>query len=196
MEGIAMNVETQLKSRPAQRAAQPAQATPGPISLGFLPEAARFSLRIAPADLAAASKAFGLALPPRVGEASEKGGRRALCLGPDEWLLRAGEAEQATIEEAFAAIYGIAPHSLVSIGDREIGLFVEGPEAATLLSVGCPIDLDRLAVGSGKRTVFDGVQVVLFRESAERFTLEAWRSFVPHVWELLNTANRELIAGL
>jgi sarcosine oxidase, subunit gamma len=193
MEGIAMNVQTQLRSGPAE---QSAQATPGPISLGFLPAVARFSLRIAPADLAAASNAFGLALPSQVGKASGKGGRRALCLGPDEWLLQAGEAEQGAVEEAFAAIYGVAPHSLVSIGDREIGLFVEGPEAATLLSVGCPIDLDRLAVGSGKRTVFDGVQVVLFRESAERFTLEAWRSFVPHVWELLNVANRELIAGL
>lgn len=188
-----MNVQTQLKSRPAERAAQ---AAPGPTSLGFLPAAARFSLRIAPADLAAASGAFGLALPSRIGEASEEGGRRALCLGPDEWLLRAGEAEQETVEEAFAAIYGVAPHSLVSIGDREIGLFVEGPEAATLLSVGCPIDLDRLAVGSGKRTVFDGVQVVLFREGAERFTLEASRSFVPHVRALLDTASRELIAGL
>ena len=185
-----MDVHTQLKSR------QAVQATPGPMSLGFLPAVARFSLRIAPADLATASNAFGFELPSRIGEASGKGSRRALCLGPDEWLLWAGEAEQGAIEEAFAASYGAAPHSLVSIGDREVGLFVEGPEAATLLSVGCPIDLDRLAVGSGKRTVFDGVQVVLFRESAERFTLEVWRSFVPHVWELLNTANRELIAGL
>ncbi len=185
-----MNVHTQLRFRPA------AQAAPGPMSLGFLPAVARFSLRIAPADLATASNAFGLALPSQVGEASEKGGRRALCLGPDEWLLWAGEAEQEAVEEAFAAIYRVAPHSLVSIGDREVGLFVEGPEAATLLSVGCPIDLDRLAVGSGKRTILDGAQVVLFRETPERFTLEVWRSFVPHVWELLNTANRELVAGL
>jgi sarcosine oxidase, subunit gamma len=185
-----MNAYNQLQFKLA------ATTAPGPVSIGFLPETARFNLRIDPASLEAASEAFGLALPSRIGEASSQGSRRALCLGPDEWILWAGEAEGGAIEDAFASLYDTAPNSLVSVSDREIALFLQGPEAATLLSVGCPIDLDRIAPGSGKRTVIDNVQVVLFREAAERWTLEVWRSFLPHVWELLNTANRELAAGL
>ena len=173
-----------------------ASTAPGPVSIGFLPETARFSLRIAPADLAAASDAFGLALPTRIGEVSSQGSRRALCLGPDEWILWADEAEGTAIEDAFASLYGTVPNSLVSVSDREIALFLEGPDAATLLAAGCPTDLDRIAPGSGKRTVIDNVQVVLFREGPERWNVEVWRSFLPHVWELLNTANRELAAGL
>jgi sarcosine oxidase, subunit gamma len=185
-----MNAYNQLQFKLA------ATTAPGPVLIGFLPENARFSLRIYPAELAAASDAFGLALPTRIGEVSSQGSRRALCLGPDEWILWADEAEGAAIEDAFASLYGTVPNSLVSVSDREIALFLQGPAATTLLSVGCPIDLDRIAPGSGKRTVIDNVQVVLFREAAERWTLEVWRSFLPHVWELLNTANRELAAGL
>lgn len=171
-------------------------ARPGPVTLAVLPEAARFSLRVGPADLAAASEAFGLPLPTRIGAAAGAGTRRALCLGPDEWRLRAEAAEGPALERAFAAVYARAPHALVDVGDREVSLSVEGPEASTLLSVGCPLDLDALAIGSGTRTVFDGVQVVLEREGAERFTLDVWRSFAPFVWALLNVANREFAAGL
>jgi sarcosine oxidase, subunit gamma len=185
-----MNAYNQLQFGLATKAAS------GPVSLGFLPETARFSLRIDPDHLAAASDAFGLALPARIGEACAEGARRALCLGPDEWILWAAEAEESAVEDAFASLAETLPHSLVSVSDREVALFLEGPEAATLLSVGCPIDLSRIAPGSGKRTVLDTVQVVLFREAPDRWAVEVWRSFLPHVWELLNTANRELAAGL
>lgn len=168
----------------------------GPVAIRILPEVARFSLRIAPADLGVASEAFGVALPGRIGEIAAFGSRRALCLGPDEWLLHAEEEEAHVIEAAFAERYAATPHSLVAIGDREISISLEGEEAATLLSTGCPIDLERLAPGTGKRTIFDSVSVVLIREEKDRFTLEAWRSFMPHVLGLLETANRELAAGL
>lgn len=168
----------------------------GPVTIRILPAVARFSLRIAPADLGVASEAFGVALPARIGEIAASGSRRALCLGPDEWLLHADEAEGPAIEAAFAARYVETPHSLVSTSDREIGIVLEGAEAATLLSTGCPIDLEHLAPGTGKRTLFDSVGVVLIREAGDRFTLEAWRSFMPHVLGLLETANREIAAGL
>ncbi len=181
-----MNVDTRF---------QP-DGTAGPVTVRILAPVARFSLRIDPANLAVASEAFGLVLPTRIGEITESGTRRALCLGPDEWLLHADEAEGAAIEAAFATRYADTPHSLVSTGDREIGISLSGAEAATLLSVGCPVDIERIALGSGKRTVFDGVGIVLIREGDGRFTLEAWRTFMPHVLALLDTANRELAAGL
>ena len=139
---------------------------------------------------------FGLDLPARVGARASAAGRSALCLGPDEWVLHAPEAEAAAIRDAFAAIAAEASHSLVDISDREIALGLEGPAVLDLLACGCPRDLARLPVGAGTRTVFDSAQVVLTREAEDRFRLEVWRSFAPHVRALLTTATAELAAGL
>jgi sarcosine oxidase subunit gamma len=64
-----------------------------------------------------------------------------------------------------------------------------------LLSVACPLDLRRMAPGSAKRTLFDTAQIVLLRDAPERFRIEVWRSFFPHVHELLQIANAELASG-
>jgi sarcosine oxidase subunit gamma len=165
-----------------------------PVALTVAPEAARFNLRIDPGQLAPASEAFGLALPPRIGAGAQGGARRALCLGPDEWVLSATEQDRDAIVAAFAGLG--APHSLVETSDREIAVTIEGAAAAEALSVGCPADVARMEVGAGARTVFDGVQVVLYRDAPDRFTLEVWRSFLPHVLDLLETANREFAIGL
>jgi sarcosine oxidase subunit gamma len=168
----------------------------GPVTLTVDDSSARFSLRIAPADLAAASRAFGLALPTRIGDRATAGGRQALCLGPDEWVLHAPRSEREAIAAAFFDLSDGVPHSLVDVSDRERTIRLTGPKAADIIAIGCPIDLGRLAPGRGTRTVFDGVTVVLRRDGAEDFTLDAWRSFAPHVWEMLTLANRELAAGL
>ena len=168
----------------------------GQVLLTVQPEAARFNLRIDPGHLAAASDAFGLALPSVIGRGARDGARRALCLGPDEWVLSAAATDRDAIVGAFASRYAELPHSLVEISDREIAVTLEGASAVTLLTVGCPVDVASFAVGSGARTIFDGVQVVLYRDGLDRFTLEIWRSFLPHVLELLETANQEIAAGL
>ena len=67
------------------------------------------------------------------------------------------------------------PHSLVEISDREIAVTLEGPEATTLLTVGCPADVAGFDVSTGARTIFDGVQVVLYRDAR---TDLRWRSGV------------------
>jgi len=56
-------------------------------------DVARFSLRIAPASAQSAGAAFGTPLPTRIGGMVENGGRTALQLGPDEWVLLAPVAE-------------------------------------------------------------------------------------------------------
>jgi sarcosine oxidase subunit gamma len=148
----------------------------------------RVSLRLA--DPAAA----GLALPTTVGAMTAEGGRTALCLGPDEWLIEAPEADSAALLATLDAI--AQPHSAVEISDREITLALEGPAVLDLLATGCPRDLAAMPVGSGARTVFDTVQVVLVRDAETRFRLTVWRSFAPHVRALLDIAVREFAAGL
>ncbi|WP_425101418.1 sarcosine oxidase subunit gamma [Tropicibacter sp. S64] len=166
------------------------------VSVTQLAPVARFNLRIAPSDLGVASQAFGIDLPTRIGQGTRNGDRAAYCIGPDEWLLHAAEADQPSIVAAFDKARAGTPHSLVVISDRELTIGITGPAARELLSTGCPLDLSRLTVGGAKRTVFDSAQMVLIRDGEDAFRIEVWWSFYPHVRGLLDIAARELAIGL
>jgi sarcosine oxidase subunit gamma len=166
------------------------------VSVTELAPAARFSLRGGPEAQAAMAEALGVALPDKVGARSAANGHAVLCLGPDEWLLSADEAEAAALGAALAEVGARVPLSAVEVSDRELTVALEGPAVRDLLATGCPLDLARMPVGGGTRTVFDTVQIVLTRESDDRFHLTVWRSFAPHVRALLDTANKEIAAGL
>ncbi|MFO1046904.1 MAG: sarcosine oxidase subunit gamma family protein [Geminicoccaceae bacterium] len=163
-------------------------------SITELPPAARISLRLA--DREAAGAALGVDLPARIGTRVAAGARSALCLGPDEWVIEAPAADSAALATTLAELEARQPISAVEVSDRELTLALEGPAVLDLLATGCPLDLARMPVGSGTRTVFDSAQVVLTREADDRFHLTVWRSFAPHVRALLDRAGRELGAGL
>ncbi len=177
-----------------------AHPTPGPLAetaaatVTLLAPVARFSLRARATHLKALSAALGLDLQGRIGTRARAGETEALCLGPDEWLIHAPEAEADRITGACATVYAEAPHSLTEITDRELSVRITGPAAAELLTIGCPRDIDGIAPGSGRRTLFDGATVVLWRDAAAEFRLDVWRSFAPHLFHLLETGCRELAA--
>ncbi|MHA1566788.1 MAG: sarcosine oxidase subunit gamma [Alphaproteobacteria bacterium] len=154
-------------------------------------DCARFSLRIAPADLVHATDAFTCPIPAKVGEMSSSAGRTALCLGPDEWLLLAPLSAQETIAAHFADIREKASHSLVDVGHRSHAIEVTGPAAAMLLNTGCPLDLDAMPVGRCTRTIIDKVEIILMKLDAEHYRLEVARSFAEYLWTFLTTAGRE-----
>lgn len=163
-----------------------------PLSIRVAADCARFSLRIDLARIDEASKAFGLKLPARIGDVAASAGRLAACLGPDEWYLTASLAEREAVEAAFADLYATAIHSLVDVGHREVGIEVEGAAALLALRSAIAFDIEAMPVGSGCRTIFDKVQIVLLRETEHRFRIEVWRSFADHVWGLLQAASREV----
>jgi sarcosine oxidase subunit gamma len=159
------------------------------VTIAELPPTTRVSVRLA--DPAAGP---GLDLPSQVGARRAAGGRTALCLGPDEWLVEAPESDRDALLATLQNLPG--PLSAVEVSDREVTVALEGPAVLDLLAAGCPLDLAKMPVGNGTRTVFDTVQVVLTREAENRFNLSVWRSFAPHVRALLDIAGRELAAGL
>lgn len=161
--------------------------------VGVLAAPARLSLR-ARGDLAALDKALGLALPDRIGKRAEARGIEAIRLGPDEWTVLAPADAVAGLIAACAAVYGDHPHSLVDISGREVTFSIDGPRAAELLTLGCPRDIETIAAGEGRRTVFDGATVVLWRDAPDRFRMDVWNSFATHVGHLLETGCRELAA--
>ncbi|MBC2652768.1 sarcosine oxidase [Novosphingobium flavum] len=162
-----------------------------PVTIDGLDDCARFSLRIAPSQSAAASAALGLDLPVEIGGIASSTGRLALCLGPDEWFVLAAKADGAAIVSAFAEIYGQAPHSLVDVSHRETGIVIDGPLSALVLQSGIAFDLAAMPVGTGCRTLLDKAQIILMRETANRFRIEVWHSFSEHIWNFLAAVRRE-----
>ena len=169
-------------------------STVRPVAVLELPLAACFNLRVRASDKKAIEAALGFALPDRVGSAKNAKQCTALCLGPDEWVINSGPKDAGALEASLAKI--AVPHSLVDITDREVTWRLSGPRASELLSAGIARDLAKFKPQTGARTVFDGVQAVLFRETEQDWTLSVWRSFAPHARHLIDTVNEELASGL
>lgn len=159
------------------------------VTIEELAPVPRFSLRLRPEGAPAARAALGLDLQDRIGAIATGTARRALCLGPDEWILECAEGDSPALPAGL-------PHALVDISDREITWRISGPRAVDLLSIGIARNLASLVPGKGCRTAFGTVQAVLVRETVDVFTLSVWRSFAPHVAELLAIGQHELAAGL
>jgi sarcosine oxidase subunit gamma len=163
--------------------------------LHALAPATRYVLRGGSEVRAAAESAVGLGIPARACRATAEGDRAALWLGPDEWLLMAPEPPPSGFAAALAGALAQLPHSLVDVSHRQSALAVSGPQAATLLAAGCPLDLSESAfpVGMCTRTVLAKAEVVLWRTEPQVFRLEVWRSFVAYVSQFLGEAARGLI---
>jgi sarcosine oxidase subunit gamma len=116
----------------------------------------------------------------------------ALWLGPDEQLLLGPLTDQARFESAIGAALGATPHSLVDVSHRQVALEVTGPQAATLLNAGCPLDLDlaTFPVSMVTRTAFAKTEIILWRKAPDVFHIDVWRSYVSYLSALLNIAAR------
>lgn len=160
--------------------------------IAVLPPAGRISLRAPAASLAALSKALGLPIPTKPKTSAAKGGRTALWLGPDEWLMidEAGAAPVADCAKVKAL------HSAVDISHRNVAISVTGPGAEAALNAGCPQDLSLTAfpVGAASRTILGKAEIVLLRTAADAFRVECWRSFSDYVFEFLSEAARDAAA--
>jgi sarcosine oxidase subunit gamma len=136
---------------------------------------ARYSLRAR--DAKVLGKLVGRKLPERIGASAGD----TVCLGPDEWLVRAPEG--SVLPEGAGL-----PLAVVDISERAVTLVLEGPRAQSVLQTGCPRDLGKFAVGEARRTVFEGVEMILLRTAPDRFELDVWRSFASHLHLALTKA--------
>jgi sarcosine oxidase, subunit gamma len=162
------------------------------FTLAEAPPAARFILRGSEAVRLACGMVFGADLPSQLGAAGQRDKRAALWLGPDEWLLVADGADATSISDVLETVLDGTAHSLVDISHRQIGLVASGPAAARVLNAGCPLDLGLKAfpVGFATRTLFDKVEIVLWRRTEAAFHVEIWRSFAPYLAASLTEAAR------
>ena len=145
----------------------PVEATD--VRLSIASDLVRYSMRAR--DPAVLEGILGREIPKRIGD-TDAG---IACLGPDEWYV--------VLPDNFDLPRGEGlPVSVVDVSSRALGMVLEGPGALAVLSSGCPLDLARLGVGRATRTVFETVEIVVWRESEERWHVEVWRSFAPWLW--------------
>ena len=154
--------------------------------------AARFVLRGGEAIAHAAGAALQLDLKAKVGRAVERDGLAALCLGPDEWLLLGALAQERHLQRALHAALQSLPHSLVSVGHRDVAFVLHGSAAAGVINAGCPLDLRIAAFAAGccGRTLLGKAEIVLWRSEVQAFRIEAARSLAAYVHEFLTLAAR------
>jgi sarcosine oxidase subunit gamma len=139
------------------------------VRLSHAQPKARYSLRARDAKVLA--DVIGRALPGKIGDTA--GG--IACLGPDEWYALLPAGTDLPRGEGLAV-------SVVEVSSRALGLVLEGPGALAVLSSGCPLDLAKMGVGRATRTVFETVEVVIWREAEDRWHVEVWRSFATWLW--------------
>ncbi len=177
---------TLLRADATLRASHPAQIASAPAS-------ANSQSIIAPAaSVAALSKALGVKLPEKPKTSAASGGRTALWLGPDEWLVidEAGGdplADCASVSQL---------HSAVGVSHRNVAFSVSGKGCEATLNAGCPQDLALSAfpVGACSRTVLAKLEIVLLRTAEDAFRVECWRSFSDYCFTFLSEAARDAAA--
>jgi sarcosine oxidase, subunit gamma len=147
----------------------------GGVAISLAPPMARYSLRARQPQLL--ETLLGVKMPKKIGGTEGN----IACLGPDEWLMRAPVGTSIPLGEGLAL-------AIADVGARSVCLIVEGPQAALTIMSGCPQDLDTFPVGKASRTIYETVEIILIRESEERFHIEVWRSFASWLWTALTEA--------
>jgi sarcosine oxidase, subunit gamma len=159
-----------------------AKATGGSADLTTVPFLAQVDLRLDAAHVRRAP--YPLPIEPNT--AWEEGGRAALWLGPDEWLVlsppMAGPEIVAELEQALAGLH----RSIVDVSANRVALELSGPARFDLLSTGCPIDLHHRAWSPGMcaQTLFGRAQVIL-HERADTTGILVRPSFADYVIDRL-----------
>lgn len=123
--------------------------------------------------------------------ATNKNGRIALWLGPDEWLIIDEKADPMTSLTTCKALF-----SVVDVSHRNTAIKIAGRGARATLEAGCPQDLSDVAfpVGAGSRTVLGKVEVVILRTGPNAYRVECWRSFADYAFRFLADAAKDCLA--
>jgi sarcosine oxidase, subunit gamma len=163
--------------------------------LSVLPDAAKFVFRGRAPSWPVAGEAFGVELPRTVNRFNASGGRKVLCLGPDEWTLEAVREDPAELFSNLSSHLVSHACSLVDVSHRSDGLAITGTMSDYVLNHGCPLDLSeqQFPVGMCTRTILGKSPIVLSRIKHDTFHIDVWRSFSTYVWSLLDEARREFL---
>jgi sarcosine oxidase subunit gamma len=137
----------------------------------------------------ASSLGFALPLVPNTTTSSDD--RRALWLGPDEWLVVDPDARQETLEQALRNGLDGAFGSIVDVSANRTVLEIRGTRARELLAHAIPIDLDARSFGPNccAQSLLAKAQVIIEWRDESAFHLYPRTSFARYVADWLLDAD-------
>lgn len=165
-------------------------ATRGDIFVREVPFLSQINFRADPNDAVTVQRlasTLGFALPVVPNTIGARDERRALWLGPDEWLVVGPDGQQEILAQALRHGLNGTVGSIVDVSANRTMLEVGGQKARELLSHGVPIDLDARTLGPGRcaQTLLAKAQVVIERHHDELFHLYIRSSFAHYAAEWL-----------
>lgn len=175
-------------------ARSPLAAVELPDGLREVPFLAQVDVRVDPADRAALDRiadVLGFSLPLQATTAAASGARRALWLGPDEWLIVAQPGAGPRLEETLRSALGDALGAAVDVSANRTTLELSGPRARPALESGCPIDLHPRSFGPGRvvQTLLGRANVILGQLTDEpRYQILVRPSFAAYLAAWLTDA--------
>jgi len=149
----------------AGRAADLAAASGAGVTLRETPPLAMVNLRVAPGSGAARRVADALGAPlPGANAVAPASPGAVLWLGPDEFLVVAGDGAAPGVVALLTEALGGDRGSVVDVSAARAGVDLAGPRAAELLAKGCSVDLHPRAFPAGRcaQTLLSRANVVLW----------------------------------
>ena len=176
-------------------------ASRGDLSIRELPYLAQVNFRTDPNDARTMQQLASIlefALPVVPNTITSRRDRRALWLGPDEWLIVGAEDQEKAIAQALRDGLGGAFGSIVDVSANGTIIEIRGPNARDLLAHGVPIDLGSRSFGPDRcaQTLLAKAQVVIERVTDDpAFHLYVRSSFASYVADWLLDAAASISAG-
>jgi len=137
---------------------------PYDAKINRMPPFALFDLKGPPADITA----WATSLPdfPKTPNTLTRDGDVALCFtGPNRWLLRAPLNRENDLNAALRPTDAPPKISIVRVSDTLTFFRITGPDAAEIISIGCPLDIHPNAFGPDavSYTEFFGLKALVLR---------------------------------
>jgi sarcosine oxidase, subunit gamma len=178
-----------------ERFASLSASTDGELSIRELPFVSQVNLRADPGDadlMKRLTAALGFPLPVVPNDVASCEERRALWLGPDEWLVVGPDGQQEDLEQALRNSLDNALGSIVDVSSNRTVIEIRGEKARELLAYGVSIDLDARSFGPDHcaQTLLAKAQVIIERRSRSAFDLYVRRSYASYVAEWVLQAAR------
>ena len=172
-------------------------ASRGDLAIRELPFVTQVNLRADPEDTGLMQRLaaeLGVSLPVIPNTVGLRGGRRALWLAPDEWLIVGPDDQREVLDRALCGGFADAFGSIVDVSANRTVLEVAGPKARWLLAQGLSIDLDPRSFGLDRcaQTLLAKAQVIIEHRKDSAFHCYVRTSFASYVADWLLDAARGL----
>jgi sarcosine oxidase, subunit gamma len=171
-------------------------ASGGKLSIRELPFVSQVNLRADPDDgdlMQRLASALGFTLPFVPNSVASREERRALWLGPDEWLVVDADGQHQALEQVLRHGLDGAFGSIVDVSANRTMVEIRGERARELMGHGVPIDLDARSFGPDHcaQTLLAKAQVIIERRNAEELHVYVRTSFATYLADWLLDAAAE-----